>query len=164
MISQAVQDAINEQIKHELYSAYLYLSMSAYAQSIPMPGLAHWTRLQSTEEVAHAMKLFDYVIDRGGRVTLRAIDQPPGEFRSPLDVAEQTLRHEQKVTGLIRQLYEAAAHENDYATQVELQWFISEQVEEERNAEDLLAKLKMVGDHPGALFMLDKELGARQGG
>jgi ferritin len=109
MLKQTVQDAINEQINNELYSAYVYLSMTAYCESINLRGFAHWMRLQAQEEVGHAMRLFDYVNDRSGRVMLKAIDGPPTEFKSPLDVVQQTYEHEQKVTGLIEQLYEVAA-------------------------------------------------------
>ncbi len=162
MLSISVQDSINEQIKNELYSAYLYLSMSAYCASINLPGFAHWTRLQSQEEVAHALKLFDFVIDRGGRGMLQAIDRPPVEFKSVTDVAEQTLAHEQKVSGMIQSLYETAIKENDYASQVELQWFITEQVEEERSAEEIVQQLKMLGDQGPSLFLLDRELADRR--
>jgi ferritin len=164
MLSKVMQDAINEQLKNELYSAYLYLSMAAYSETANLPGFAHWMRLQSQEEVEHAMKFFDFVNDRGGHVVLQAIDQPPVEFASPLDVFEKTLEHERKVTAMIHQLYELAAKENDYATQVMLQWFIEEQVEEERNAEQIVETLRMIGDKPQALFMLDRQLGTRGAG
>ena len=162
MLSKVVQDALNEQVKNELYSAYLYLSMAAYSEAANLPGFAHWMRLQSQEEVSHAMKLFDFVHDRGGRVVLQAIDQPPVEFESPLDVFEKTLEHERKVTAMIHQLFELAVKENDYATQVMLQWFIEEQVEEEKTAEQLVAVLKMIGDRPQALIMLDRQLARRR--
>ena len=162
MLKQTIQDAINEQVKNELYSAYVYLSMSAYCETIIMPGFAHWLRVQSQEEVEHAMKLFDYVVERGGRVVLQAIDQPPVEFGTPLDVAEQALDHEQKMTQMIHQLYELAGQENDYATEVMLQWFISEQVEEEHNARDLVEQIKTVGEQPIALLTLDRHLGKRE--
>ena len=163
MISQALQDAFNEQIKNELYSAYLYLSMSAYFQRINLPGSAHWMRLQSQEEVSHAMKLFDHLNDRGGHVVLQAIDQPSSEFKSPLDMFQQALAHEQKVTGMINKLYALAVKENDYPAQVELQWFVTEQVEEEKNATEIVEQLKMVGEHGPSLIMLDRQLGARAG-
>jgi ferritin len=161
MLSQALQDAINKQIKDELYSSYLYLSMSAYCEANNLPGAARWMRLQSDEETSHAMKLFDYVNDRGGRVKLQAIDQPPAEFESALDIFQQALRHEQKVTGLINQLYELAVKEGDYPTQIELQWFITEQVEEEKSATEIVELLKMVSDHGPSLIMADRQLGAR---
>jgi len=161
VLNKKVQDAINEQIKNELYSAYLYLSMAAYSEASNLPGLAHWMRLQSQEEVEHAMKFFDFINDRGGRVVLQAIDQPPTEFESPLAIFEQTLEHERKVTAMINQLYELALRENDYPSQVLLQWFIEEQVEEEKNAEQILQTLKMIGDKPQGLVMVDRELGRR---
>lgn len=163
MLSNAVEKAINDQIKNELYSAYLYLSMSAYLESANLPGMARWMRLQSDEEMAHAMKFFDYVYDRGGRVVLQAIDQPPAEFGSPLDVFEKALAHEQKVTGLINQIYDLAVKENDYPSQIELQWFITEQVEEEKSAGDIVELLKVIGDHGPSVIMVDTQLGARQG-
>src|SRR5215203_264239 len=131
---QPVQDAINNQINKELFSAYVYLSMSGYCESINLPGFAHWMRMQAQEEVSHGMRLFDYVNNRGGRVELQAIEKPPTDFQSPLALMQGTLEHEQRVTAMIEKLYELAAKENDYATQAELQWFIIEQVEEEKNA------------------------------
>jgi ferritin len=161
MISKALQDALNEQIKNELYSAYLYLSMSAYFERTNLPGSARWMRLQSQEEVSHAMKFFDHLNDRGGSVVLQAIDQPPSEFKSPLEMFQQALAHEQKVTGMINKLYALAVKENDYPAQVELQWFVAEQVEEEKNATEIVEQLKMVGEHGPSLLMIDRQLGAR---
>lgn len=161
MLKQSVQDAINEQVKNELYSAYVYLSMSAYFEERNLAGFAHWMRLQSQEEVSHAMRLFDYLIDRGGKVVLEAIDKPPVDFSSPLQVMEGALQHEQQVTGMIEGLYELALKENDYATQAQLQWFITEQVEEEKNAGNTVEQLRMIGDNRTALLMLDMELGKR---
>ena len=161
MLSKSMQDAINEQIKNELYSAYLYLSMSAYCETNSLPGFAHWMRMQSQEEVEHAMKFFDFVNERGGRVVLQAIDQPPLEFESPRAVFEQTLEHERKVTGMIHSLYELALEEKDYAAQILLHWFIDEQVEEESSAAQILDTLEMIGDKGQALVMLDRELGKR---
>ena len=161
MIGKAVQDAINAQIAHEFYVSYLYLAMSAYFETINLPGFARWMRAQSEEEREHAMKFFDYLNDRGGSVELGAIAQPPGEFQSPLDLFQQALEHERKVTGLIHRLYELALKESDYATQAHLQWFITEQVEEEKNASQVIEQIKMTGGQPGALFLLDRELGAR---
>jgi ferritin len=162
MLSKKIQDAINEQINSEFYSSYLYLSMSAYCEPANMKGFAHWMMLQSKEEWGHGMKFFDYVSDRGGRVMLRTIDKPPAEFKSPLDVFQKVLSHEQEVTAKIHRLYELAVKEDDYATQVALQWFITEQVEEEKNAGEIVDQLKMIGDHKPSLMMLDKQLGARQ--
>src|SRR5262245_10044709 len=161
MIPKPIQDAINQQIKHEFYSSYLYLSMSAYLETINLPGFARWMRIQSQEEQAHAMRFFDFINDREGSVELQAIDQPPGEFQSPLDVFQQALEHERRVTALIHQLYELAAKENDYPTQAHLQWFITEQVEEEKNASQIIERLKMTGGQPAALLILDRELAAR---
>jgi len=161
MLSKTMQEAINEQIKHELYSAYLYLSMAAYYEANSLPGFAHWMRQQAQEEQSHALKLFDFVVDRGGRVTLQAIAQPPSEFQSPRQVFEQVLEHERKVTSLIHQLYALAHQENDYPTQVMLQWFITEQVEEEKNAAQILDTMQMAGDKGQALIMLDRALGQR---
>ncbi|MBA3469421.1 MAG: ferritin [Herpetosiphonaceae bacterium] len=163
MINHTIQDALNEQIKHELESAYLYLSMAAYFESVNLQGFAHWMRLQHQEETAHGMKLFNYLQDRGGRVRLQAIEQPKTDFSSSLEVFEQALKHEQKVTALINGLYDLAIRENDHATQIHLQWFITEQVEEEKNAQDVVDKLKMAADHPGALFLLDQQLASRMG-
>ena len=161
MLSKAMQDAINEQVRDELYSAYLYLSMAAYFEATSLPGFAAWMRAQSQEEVTHAMKLFDFVNERGGRVELHAIEQPPVEFESPRDVFEATYEHEQKVTGLIHDLYELALEENDYAAQVMLHWFIDEQVEEEDGVSQILDTLERIGDKDQGLIMLDRELGQR---
>ncbi len=161
MINKTVQDAINEQIKNELYSAYLYLSMGAYFESISLPGFAIWMKVQAAEEQEHAMKFFEYVFERGGRVQLKAIDQPPFEWKSPLAAFEQVLEHEQKVTSLINNLYAVALKENDYASQVMLHWFIAEQVEEEKNAAGIIEQLKMIDARETAILMLDHDLGKR---
>ena len=161
MINKTVQDAINEQIKNELYSAYLYLSMGAYFESISLPGFAKWMKVQAAEEQEHAMKFFEYVFERGGRVQLKAIDQPPFEWQSPLVAFEQVLEHEQKVTSLINSLYAVALKENDYASQVMLHWFITEQVEEEKNAAAIIEQLKMIDARETAILMLDHDLGKR---
>jgi len=161
MLSEAIQDAMNEQIKNELCSAYLYLSMSAYCESVNLPGFAHWMRVQAQEETTHAMKFYDFICERGGRVVLQAIDQPPVKYESPLDVFEKTLEHEGKVTAMIHNLYALAVQENDYASQVFLQWFVTEQVEEEQSAAQIVDTLKMIGDKGHALLMLDRELRQR---
>lgn len=161
MINKRVEDAINQQIKHELSSAYLYLSMSAYCESKSLKGFAHWMRMQYEEETSHAMRLYDYLHNRGGRVTLLALDQPSAEFGSPLELMEQVLAYEKNVTSLINQLYEIAVGEKDYATLVELQWFISEQVEEEATVSDIIDQLKLVGDSGTALHRIDRHLGRR---
>ncbi len=160
-ISQDVQDALNDQINQEFYAAYSYLSMSAYFENTNLPGLAVWMRAQAREEITHGMKLFDFVNDRGGRVMLKEVEAPPIDFKSPLDVFERALKHEQKVTGMINHLYEVAAKANDFAAQVALQWFITEQVEEEKTADLIVEQLKMVGTDRPALLMLDRDLGAR---
>ena len=164
MLNKTIQDAMNVQIKNELYSAYLYLSMSAYCESINFAGFAHWMRIQAQEEVEHAMKFYGFIHERGGRVVLQAIDQPPVEFQSPLDVFEKTLEHEQKVTGMIHDLYGLAVQEKDYASQIFLQWFVTEQVEEEDSATQIVETLKMIGDKHQALLMLDRELSRRAAG
>jgi len=161
MLTKALLDAINEQIKQELYSSYLYLAMSADCETKNLPGFARWLKVQSQEENSHAMKLYDYVHERGGRVMLCGIDQPPAEFKSPIELFKQVLEHEKKITGLINHLHELALRENDYATQIELQWFIKEQVEEEKNATDIVEQLKLVQDHPMGILMMDRQLGSR---
>ena len=161
MLSKAIQDAMNEQIKNELYSAHQYLSMSAYCESATLPGFAHWMLTQAQEEREHAMKFYNFILDRDGRVVLQAIDQPVVEFGSPLEVFEQALEQEQKVTSQINELYGLAASESDYASQAFLQWFVTEQVEEEKNVRDVLETLNMVGDESETLFLLDRELGGR---
>jgi len=163
MINKNVQDVMNEQIKNELYSSYLYLAMSAYFDASNLPGFAHWMRVQAEEEKEHAMKFYGYIYDRGGRVQLKAIDQPPFEWASPLEVFQQAYEHEQKVTSLIHGIYALAVKENDYASQVMLQWFIEEQVEEEKNAAAIVEQLKMVEARGTAILYLDHELGERGG-
>jgi ferritin len=160
-LSNRLQEAMNEQIKNELYSAYLYLSMSAYCDAANLPGFAHWMQMQAQEEQAHAMKFYEFIYERGGRVVLQAIDQPPVEFQSPLAIFEQTLEHEQKVTAMIHDLYALAVEEKDYASQAFLQWFVTEQVEEEASATQIVETLKMIGDKGHALIMLDRQLGRR---
>jgi len=161
MLSKPIQDALNEQIKHEINSAYLYLAMSAYCESITMPGCARWLKVQWQEELEHSMKLFAYVYDRGGRVTLQAIERPQADFSSIKEVFTQVLAHEQKVTALINSLFAVAVKENDYATQIEVQWFIKEQVEEEKHATEILDTLKIAGESGPSLIMLDRHLGSR---
>ncbi len=163
-IPQKVQDAINEQIRNELDSAYLYLAMSAHFEAEALTGFARWMRVQAREEVTHGMKLFDYLADRGGRITLGGLAAPPSSFDSPLAVFRQAYAHEQKITSLIHALYTLATDEKDYATQLALGWFVNEQVEEEKTAADIAARLELVGDNRVALLILDRELGARGGG
>jgi ferritin len=161
MLSDRVREAINDQINAELYSAYLYLSMAGHLESINLPGFAHWMKLQAQEETGHAMKLFDFVNDRGGRVTLKAIAQPPAEFASPLAIFEETLKHEQEVTSRINNLYAVSLQENDYASQIMLQWFITEQVEEEKTATEIVEQLRRIGESGTALVIMDRHLAAR---
>lgn len=161
MLSKSMQDALNNQINHEFYASYLYLSMSAYFDDANYPGFAQWMRIQSEEEYEHAMKIFKYINDRDGKVVLKSIQQPQTDFKSPLELFSMALEHEKKVTGLINELYATAAKENDYPTQVMLQWFISEQVEEEKTALGIVDQLKMIGDSSTAMIMLDRQLGAR---
>ena len=160
-VSPTVQDAFNRHINAEFYSSYLYLSMATYCESIDLPGFAHWMRMQSREEYAHAMRLISYIEDRDGRITLLPIAQPPIEFASVEDVMQQTLSHEQHVSTLINRLYAVAADAGDVASQVTLQWFVNEQVEEEKTARDVIAALSMVAGRSDALLLLDREMGAR---
>ncbi len=161
MISRKMQDALNDQIAAEFYSAHLYLSMSAYLESIDLPGFANWMRVQYQEEVSHGMKMFDYVIERDGRALVRAIDAPPSEWESVVKVFETVYEHEQKVTGLINNLVEIALSEKDHASHIFLQWFVNEQVEEESTAKGIVQQLKMFGDSKAGLFQIDRELAQR---
>lgn len=163
MLPQPLQEALNDQIQREFYAAYLYLSMSAYFEALNLPGFAHWMRQQSREELGHAMRIFDFVNERQGRVVLKAIEQPPAEFESPLAAFQAALAHEQRVTRHINEIYELAVQEKDYPTQVMLHWFIEEQVEEESTAAQIVERLKLVGDQPAALLMLDNFMGQRAG-
>lgn len=162
MFNKKIQDAMNDQIQRELESAHIYLSMAAYFDSVNLPGFAHWMKMQFQEEQAHAFKFYDFVYDRGGQVTLQALGRPPVEFQSPLEALEKTLAHERKITGHINDLYALAVEEKDYPSQILLQWFVSEQVEEEKNAGDIVDMLERIGDSYQALIMLDRELGQRQ--
>jgi len=161
MISKKMEKALNEQVNAEMYSAYLYLSMESYFKSLNLNGFANWMRVQTQEEMAHAMKIYDFVNERGGRILLKPIEGPPTKWDSPLAVLEAVLAHEQKVTGLINNLVDLAIQEKDHATNSFLQWFVTEQVEEESSADDNVQKLKMMENAPGGMFMLDRELGLR---
>lgn len=163
MINEKMLDAINEQIKWELYSSYLYLSMSAWYNSIGLRGFANWERIQAMEERDHALKLYDYVLSRGGIIELQPIDAPPSSWESPEKAFEFQYAHEQSVTAKINNLVEIAQEVRDHATYNMLQWFVDEQVEEEDNAHAILEQLKAVSDETGKglLFMIDKDLGAR---
>lgn len=161
MINEKMQNAINDQINAEIYSAYLYLSMSAYFEANALHGFANWMRVQYQEEIAHAMRLYNFINDRGGRVILKAIDAPQTDWNSVLEVFEQTLEHERHVSALIHGLVDLAMELNDHATNQMLQWFVEEQVEEESSAETLLDELRLVGDNKSGLFMLNRELAQR---
>ena len=161
MLSPKIQDALNEQINAELWSAYLYLSMAMHFEAEGRPGIANWFKVQFQEENAHAEILRNYVNSRGGRVVLKAIDAVPTSWNSELDAFEATLAHEEKVTSLINNLYALAEAEKDYATRNRLAWFVDEQVEEEDNCNTLIDRLKLIGDNGLALYTLDQELGAR---
>ena len=161
MLSQSMQKKLNEQVRNEIYSSYLYLSMSAHFQAVNLVGFAKWMAVQSKEEYGHAMKIYEYIHDRSGRITLDAIAKPPATFKKPLDVMKQVLEHEVSVTAMIHELYDLAIKEKDYPTLVMLQWFVTEQVEEERTASDIIEQLKMIGDAPAGLMMLDRQLASR---
>ncbi len=161
MLKPKMQEALNRQVNAELYSAYLYLSMSAYFESRGLQGMAHWMRMQFEEEQIHGLKIYDFVNERSGRVILAEIEAPETEWDSALDVFENAYGHEQKVTGLIDDLVSLAYEEKDHATASFLQWFVDEQVEEEANVSQIVDQLKMVGDSGAALFLLDGQLGQR---
>ena len=163
MIGKPMQDALNEQINKELFSSYLYLSMAAYFEEKNLSGFGNWMRVQADEEREHAMKFYDFILETGGKVMLKAIEAPKTEWNSNLEVAEEVAAHEAKVTASIYALYELALKEKDYPAQVMLQWFISEQVEEEKNAAEIVANLKMIEERGTAVLMLDKQLGKRKG-
>ena len=158
-----VEEALNEQINAELYSAYLYLSMSSWFDSIGLRGFANWERVQAMEERDHALKIFDYVLARGGRAVMQQIDAPPTEWKDAKDAFETQMAHELKVTSLINNLVDLSISEKEHATVNFLQWFVNEQVEEEENARTILDQLKMISQEKGVglLYMLDKELGTR---
>ena len=161
-IKNKIQEAINKQINAELYSSYLYLAMSAFFEENNWRGFAHWMRIQANEENTHAMKLFDYLLERSGKVILEDIKAPKKDWKTPLDVFEAVYKHEVKVTQLINELLNLARQEKDYATESILKWFIDEQVEEEANAKKILEKLKLIKDSVNGLFILDHELGERK--
>ncbi|HEY5903999.1 MAG TPA: ferritin [Anaerolineales bacterium] len=163
MIGKAMQNAINDQINKELFSSYLYLSMAAFLEARNLPGFAHWMRVQEGEEREHAMKFFEFIIETGGTVELKAIDAPRGNWGTTLDLFEQVAEHEAQVTASIHDLYELALKEKDYPAQVMLQWFINEQVEEERNAAEIVASLKMIEARETAVLQLDHRLSKRGG-
>ena len=160
-MNAAVQNAFNEQIKNELFSGYLYLAMSAHFDHQNFPGFARWMRLQAQEELAHATRLFEYVLRRGAQVELHTIEAPTTDFGAPLSLFESVLEHERAVTAMIHRLFELSGKEGDWAAQQELQWFIAEQVEEEDSASTARDQVRMAGDVQAALLMLDQQLGSR---
>jgi ferritin len=160
-MNKNVEKAMNQQIQEELFSSYIYLSMAAYFESLNLRGFAHWMRSQAGEEEEHAIKFFDHINERGGRVQLKAIDAPPFEFDSPLAAFRRAFEHEQKITGLIHDLYRLANEEGDYPAYSMLQWFVDEQVEEENSTGAVVDRLEMVGDNKVGLLMLDRELAQR---
>ncbi|MBN1606013.1 MAG: ferritin [Polyangiaceae bacterium] len=163
MLSKTLENGFNDQIQKEFYSSYLYLAMAAHFESANLPGFASWMKKQADEERSHGMRLWEHVYDRGGKVELKAIEQPPAAFGTPLEVLQQVLAHEQKVTSSINALYASAFSEGDVAALACLQWFVTEQVEEEKTASELIEQLRMAGDHGfGALFMDKHVLGARK--
>lgn len=161
MPTKAVEAAINDQIAMELESAYIYLAMAAYFAEHNLPGFAHWMRMQHQEEQGHAMKLLDFVLDNGGHVVLQALGKPPSQFKDPLQVMKQSLKHEQKVTAAITALYELSVTEKDYPAQILLQWFIAEQTEEEKTVADIIAQMEMVGESGSGLLLIDRQLAGR---
>lgn len=162
-MNERIEKAFNEQINEELFSSYIYLAMAAHFESMNLEGFANWMRHQAQEEVDHAMRFYTHINRRGGRVVLKAIGEPPVDFGTPLDAFQKALEHEQHITGTINALYEMAVEEKDYPAQMELQWFIDEQVEEEENTGNIVELLKLAGDNKGALLMLDRELSKRSG-
>ena len=161
MLSEKMQEALNAQLNKELFSAYLYMSMSAYSTYSGLKGFANWFMVQYQEEMVHALKIYDYINDQSGQVKLRAIEQPATEFESPMDMFEKTLAHEKFITRSINELVDLAIAEKDHATNIFLQWFVTEQIEEEGNDNEIIARLKLVGEDGNGLLMLDKELAAR---
>lgn len=162
MLSDRIRKGLNSQMIAEMYSSYLYLSMNAYFKSVSLEGFANWMFAQAQEELMHAMKFYEFIHQRGGRVILEAIEAPPTQWSGPTAVFEDTLKHERKVTGLINDLVELALEERDHATQIFLQWFVTEQVEEEESVGNVLEQLKLLGDAKGGIFLLDRELAKRQ--
>ncbi len=161
MLKERIEKALNDQVNAEIFSAYLYLSMSSCFSEMNFSGFAQWMKVQAMEEMSHAMKIYDFIIERGGRVVLAQIDAPETTWESPLAAFEAAYKHEQYVTSRINDLVDMAMEERDHATNIFLQWFVSEQVEEEASADEIVQKLKLVGSQGNAIFMLDRELGSR---
>jgi len=160
-MKKKIQDAVNDQIREEFESAYIYLAMSSYMEGQNLPGFANWLRLQWEEELMHATKLVDHMNQRGAQVKLQTLKKPPATFGTPLKVFEKVLKHEQHITSTIHKLYELASAEKDYPLKVLMQWYIDEQVEEEDNASNVLEKIRLLGDSGPNLYLLDQELGQR---
>ncbi len=161
MLSKTMEKAINDQVHWELYSAYIYVSMASYFEAKGLMGFANWMHVQDQEEKFHAQRFYDYIVERGGRVVLQAIEAPPHDWDSPLAVFEEALKHEEGVTARIYALMDQALAEKDHGTASFLKWFIDEQVEEEASVADVISKLKLVESTPGGWFMLDKDLATR---
>lgn len=161
MISKKMLNELNKQINKEMYSAYLYMSMSAHSEQRGLKGFANWFMVQYKEEMEHAMKIYNYINDQGGQVKLMGIEEPPAVFESPLDMFEKTLKHEKFITKSINDLVDVAIKEKDHATKIFLQWFVTEQIEEESNDNDILSQLNLIGESGNGLRMLDKELSTR---
>ena len=164
MLKESLQKALNEQVKNEFYSANVYLAMVAWFEDQGLPGFANWMRAQHQEELTHGLKIFDFILDRDGKVVIETIDAPPLEYASPLAAFEAAYENEKTVSRMIDDLYDLADKENDHATRVMLQWFITEQVEEEASTKLAVDKLKLAGNDSGALFVLDQQFGARKAG
>lgn len=162
MISQKIEEALNNQINEEIFSYYLYLSMQAYFEHQSLSGFANWMNLQAREEQEHAMRIFRYIIDRGGRIHLEKIEKPKSDWNSPLNAFEEAYEHEQHITSTIHKLVDLATEENDRATTQMLDWFIEEQVEEEATTEEIVDKLNLIGDSGSGLLAIDRELGQRK--
>ena len=161
MINKKMEDALNAQLNAELYSSYLYLSMSAALARMGLPGFAQWMRIQAQEELTHSMKFYDHLIERGAEVVWPAIKAPPTKWTDVLEICKKTLNHEQLVSSLINKLVDLAITEKDHASNMFLQWFVTEQVEEEANVVEIIQKLELTEEAKGALFILDKEMGTR---
>jgi ferritin len=161
MLSNKMVEALNEQVNREMYSAYLYMSMSSHCNEVGLKGFANWFMVQYHEEMLHAMKIYEYIQRQGGKVRLASLAEPPNVFESPMDMFQKTLEHEQFITRSINDLMDLAIAEKDHASQIFLNWYVTEQVEEEENDNDIIAQLKLIKDNPQGLMMLDRELAAR---
>lgn len=161
MISKTMNDALNKQVNAEMFSSYLYLSMSAWCSERSLVGFANWMRVQAKEELSHSTKIIDYILERGGRIELEAIEKPATTWGSALEVSQEVAHHEAKVTALINDLVDVAIQEKDHAANNFLQWFVAEQVEEEASVGEVLERMKMIGDDSAGMFVMDMELGKR---